>query len=238
MDASKGFGRRLSQSAQTCGKKPLRSVGCMNLALGLLLCQLAGLSGLHAQHMSFGVVSGVPATGSFDTGFILRGSFVPTTTRYVVGPAVGVSLGNRFAAELNALYQPFSFRQSNVIGIISSSKTTGSLWQFPLLLRYRILAGPIAPYVAAGPSFQLVTNITESSITILAPATVVSHSPPDRRVIAGFAAGAGLRFSLGRLQISPEIRYTRWTAENFDFTQSNHVGTNLNQVQVLVALMF
>ena len=27
-------------------------------------------------------------------------------------------------------------------------------------------------------------------------------------------------------------------AEKFDFTQSNHVGTNLNQVQILVAVMF
>jgi hypothetical protein len=183
-------------------------------------------------------VSGVPATESFDTGFILRGSFVPTTARYVVGPALGVSLGSRFAAELSALYQPFSFRQSNVIGVISSSKTTGSLWQFPLLLKYRILEGPIAPYIAVGPSFQLVTNITENSITILAPATVVSHPQPDRRLIAGFATGAGFGFSLGRLRISPEVRYTRWAAENFNFTESNHVGTNLNQVQLLVAFLF
>jgi hypothetical protein len=208
----------------------------MKLALWLVSFQLAGLC--HAQRISFGVEVGVHATGSFDTGFIYRGSFDPTTTRYVVGPAVGLMFGNRFAAEFNALYQPFSFRQSNIIGTPSSWKTTGNLWQFPLLLKYRILEGPIAPYITAGPSLQLATNITQSFITIIDPTPVVSHPQPDRRGIAGFTAGGGLGFSLGRLRISPELRYTRWAAENFDFTQTNHVGTSLNQVQILVAFMF
>jgi hypothetical protein len=192
----------------------------------------------HAQRISLGVEAGVPVTASFDTGFIYRGSFDPTTARYVLGPAFGVSLGNRFAAEVTALYQPFSFRQSTIIETPASWKTTGSLWQFPLLLKYRILQGPIAPYITAGPSLQLVTNITESFITIIDPTPVVSHPQPDRRVIAGFTAGGGLGFSLGRLLISPEVRYTRWAAESFNFTQTNHVGTNLNQVQILVAFMF
>ena len=233
-----GFGRRLSQSARTCGKMPRRNTGCLSLALGLLLGQLAGLTNLHAQRISVGAEAGVPVTGSFDTGFIYRGSFDPTTTRYVVGPAAAVSLGNRFAAELSALYQPFSFGQSTIIGTPASWKTSGSLWQFPLLLKYRILEGPITPFVTAGPSLQLVTNITERFITVTDPTPVVSHPQPDRRAVAGFTAGAGLGFSLGRLHISPEVRYTRWSAENFNFTQTNHVGTNLNQVQLLVAFMF
>jgi hypothetical protein len=230
-----GVRRRLSQFARTRGKKPRRCMRCTRLALWLLSFQLAGLC--HAQRISFGVEVGVPATGSFDTGFIYRGSFDPTTTRYVVGPAFEVRLGGRFAAEFNALYQPFSFRQSNMIITPSSSKTTGSLWQFPVLLRYRILEGPIHPYVTAGPSVQIATNITETN-TIINSMPVVSHPPPERRAIAGVAAGAGLGFSLGRLHISPEIRYTRWATENFDFTESNHVGTKLNQVQILVAVMF
>ncbi len=109
--------------------------------------------------------------------------------------------------------------------------------QFPVLLRYRILEGPIHPYITAGPSVQMATNITETD-TIINSMPVVSHPPPERRAVAGVAAGAGLGFSFGRLHISPEIRYTRWAAENFDFTQSNHVGTKLNQVQILVAVMF
>jgi len=209
----------------------------MKLAPAFLLCHSAGLSELHAQRFSLGIEAGVPVTESFDTGFIYRGGFVPTTTRYVVGPAIEGRLGGRFAAEFNALYQPFSFQQSTIIVTPSSWKTTGSLWQFPVLLRYRILEGPIHPYVTAGPSVQIATNITETN-TIINAMPVVSHPPPERRAVAGVAAGAGLGFSFGRLHISPEIRYTRWAAENFDFTQSNHVGTKLNQVQILVAFMF
>jgi hypothetical protein len=236
MDILKGSRRRLSQSARTRGKKTRRSTRGKKLLLGFLLFQLGGIC--HAQRISVGVEAGVPATESFDTGFIYRGSFDPTTTRYVVGPAVGVSLRSRLAAEINALFQPFSFRQSNIIGTPSSWKTTGNLWQFPLLLKYHLLEGPIAPYITAGPSLQLATNITESFITVIDPTPVVSHPQPDRRVIAGFTAGGGLGFSLGRLRISPELRYTRWAAENFNFTQTNHVGTTLNQVQLLVAFMF
>jgi hypothetical protein len=211
----------------------------MKLALAFLICHLGGLGEIHAQPVSLGVEAGVPVTGSFDTGFIYRGAFAPATTRYAVGPAFEVRLGGgRFAAEFNALYQPFSFRQSNVIGTPSSSKTTGNLWQFPVLLKYRILEGPIQPYITAGPSVQIATNITETSTTILNTTPVVSHPQPERRAIVGFVAGAGLGFSLGRLRISPEIRYTRWAAENFDFTQSNHVGTKLNQLQLLVGVMF
>jgi|SRR5579859_6339449 len=230
-----GVRRRLSQSARTRGKKTRRSMRGMKLSLGFLFLHL-GLC--HAQRISVGAEAGVPVTESFDTGFIYRGSFDPTTVRYVVGPAVGVSLGHRFAAEVSALYQPFSFRQSNIMGTPSSWKTAGNFWQFPLLLKYRLLEGPIAPYITAGPSLQLATNITQSFITIIDPTPVVSHPQPDRRVIAGFTAGAGLGFSLGHLRISPEVRYTRWAAENFNFTQTNHVGTNLNQVQILVAFMF
>src|SRR5204863_5517183 len=133
--------------------------GRMKIALAFLMCHLAGLAEIHARPVSLGVEAGVPVTESFDTGFIYRGAFVPTTTRYVVGPAFEVRLGSHFAAEFNALYQPFSFRQSNLIGTPSSSKSTGNLWQFPLLLRYRILESPIEPYITAGPSVQIATNI-------------------------------------------------------------------------------
>ena len=199
----------------------------MKIAFAFLMCHLAGLGEIHAQPVSLGIEAGVPVTESFDTGFIYRGAFRLSRC----------ALEAVFAAEFSALYQPFSFRQSNVIGTPSSSKITGNLWQFPVLLKWRILEGPIEPYITAGPSVQIAANITETSIIINAP-PVVSHPSPERRAVAGVAAGAGLGFSLGRLHISPEIRYTRWAAEKFDFTQSNHVGTNLNQVQILVAVMF
>jgi hypothetical protein len=238
MALSKRSRRHLSQSAQACGQKPLRSTKCLKLALAFLICQLAGLGELHAQRISLGVEAGVPVTESFDKGFIYRGAFDPTTTRYTVGPPIEVRLGSRFAVAFDALYQPFSFRQSNIIGTPSSWKTTGALWQFPVLLRYHILEGPIQPFIAAGPSFQVVTNITQSYMTVIDQTATISHPQPEQRAIAGFAAGGGLGFSIWRLHISPELRYTRWAAENFDFTQTNHVGTKLNQIQLLVAVMF
>jgi hypothetical protein len=203
-----------------------------------LACLSAGMGELYAQRISIGAEAGVPLTESFDTGFIYRGTFVPATSRYTVGPALELRLNGRFSAEFSALYQPFSFQESGIIGVPSSRKTTGGLWQFPVLLRYSFFEGPIRPFVAVGPSFQAAAKITASDMTVVDPTPVISHPEPTRRAIAGVAAGGGLQFSIGRLRISPELRYTRWGVENFDFTQTNHVGTKLNQFQVLVAVMF
>src|SRR5438034_11613368 len=98
MDSSKRGKTYSSQPAQDCGKNPLQRTGRMKIALAFLMCHLAGLAEIHARPVSLGVEAGVPVTESFDTGFIYRGAFVPTTTRYVVGPAFEVRLGSHFAA--------------------------------------------------------------------------------------------------------------------------------------------
>src|SRR5438093_12751582 len=114
----------------------------MKIAFAFLMCHLAGLGEIHAQPVSLGVEAGVPVTESFDTGFIYRGAF------------------RLSRCALEAVSRPSSVRstsrsrfwQSNVIGTPSSLNITGNLWQFPVLLKCRILEGPIEPYITAGPS--------------------------------------------------------------------------------------
>ena len=206
--------------------------------LVLFVWQLAASGGLYAQRVSVGVEAGVPVTESFDTGFIYRGGFLPATERYTIGPVLDLRLAGPFSIRFNALYQPYSFRLSSSIGTPSSSKTTGSLWQFPVLLKYQFFeGGAIQPFIAAGPSVQVATNGTTTTI-FADGSTRLDHSGPERQAIVGLMAGGGFIFAFSRVHISPEVRYTRWGQENFDFTQTDHVGTKLNQVQVLVAVTF
>jgi hypothetical protein len=193
---------------------------------------------LQAQRFILGIEAGAPLTRTFDTGFIYKGTFLPATAHYTLGPALDLHLIGPFHLSMNALYQPFSFQQSYYLGTPADAKTTGSLWQFPILLRYRILRGPVHPFLSLGPAFQLAGNITQRYQSLLDPGPLITHPLPNRRVIAGIAAGAGIELSIWRLHVLPEIRYTRWGAENYDFTQTNHVGTNLNQFQLLVGLAF
>ncbi|MFN7995841.1 MAG: hypothetical protein U0Q18_19675 [Bryobacteraceae bacterium] len=215
----------------------MRFISSLSHIASILVCLIWPIL-LQAQRITIGIEAGAPITRTFDTGFIYKGTFLPATDHYTVGPALDLHLVGSFHLFMNALYQPYSFQQSYYLGTPADSKTTGSLWQVPVLLRYRILRGPLHPFVSLGPSFQLAANITQRYQSLLDSAPSITHPSPSRRVVAGVAAGAGVELSIRRLHLLPEIRYTRWGAENYDFSQTSHVGTNLNQLQLLVGLAF
>jgi hypothetical protein len=188
-----------------------------------------------AQAITAGVTGGVPVTNTFDTGFQFRGSFLPKTVRYTVGASVDFRLLGPLRAEVNTLYQPFSFDTAYYLGTPTYYKTSGNLWQFPVLLKFRLPTHLLRPFVEAGPSVQVASNIGAISYSLAFPAQVIKSSQSPNAV-AGFAAGGGFDFRLGSLVVSPVARYTRWFSENFDFSETNHVGTHLNQVQVLLSI--
>jgi hypothetical protein len=60
----------------------------------------------------------------------------------------------------------------------------------------------------------------------------------DHGVVAGFVAGGGLELRIGRIHVSPEVRYTRWFSQNF--TNSGYeygiLQSNQNQAEFLVGV--
>ena len=56
----------------------------------------------------------------------------------------------------------------------------------------------------------------------------------------GVTAGGGLRFRVGFLRVSPEIRYTRWSGSSFQEAGSfgSFVQSKQNQLDLLVGLTF
>ena len=209
----------------------------MRFFLGLLL---AACGTIGAQRISVGVTGGIPVTNTFDIGFIHAGSFDPKTVRYTVGPAAEFHLHGPLRLEVNALYQPFSFNLDTEFIVPSYSHTSGSLWQFPALVELSLPLRRWHPFVETGPSFQVATGITRSTRQIVQTVPFADHPDPTRRAVAGIVAGGGFDFRLRHLTISPQVRYTYWIAENFDFTESSssHAGSHLNQVQVLLSLRF
>jgi hypothetical protein len=190
-----------------------------------------------AQAVTVGVIAAVPLTDTFDTGFIYRGTFAPKTVRYQVGPAVDFRFFGSFRGEIDALYQPFSFSQSFLSGTPTLSRTSGSLWQFPVVLKYRIPTPALKLFVEAGASVQIAANIIQrGEVIILQPTPFVYHPDPTSRAVPGIVVGGGVDFRLGHFLLSPQMRYTRWISENFDFTQTDHVGSHLNEIQVLFSI--
>jgi hypothetical protein len=109
-------------------------------------------------------------------------------------------------------------------------------WDFPFLLKYRILSGPMRPFLNAGMS--VTHQSTDSSGTTICLGPLPCY-PPDSTNSAfdnfkyensrnrrGIVAGAGVEFKYGRAKIAPEFRYTRL----------NNLGTH--QAAILFGLTF
>ena len=101
---------------------------------------------------------------------------------------------------------------------------------------------PGTPYVAAGPSFRVTTNVSLTGYATypfgytpnLNPATSPS-ALLDHRSKAGFAAGFGGEARAGRLRIRPEVRYTRWAVSHNSPGSSGVLQSNPNQVELLLS---
>ena len=54
----------------------------------------------------------------------------------------------------------------------------------------------------------------------------------------GFVAGAGLRLKLGPVNITPELRYTRWGGNSFSQSLLSLLPLNRNEGSVLLGVTF
>jgi len=219
------------RSAQKAGVKFFLSLFCL---VTPAFCQL----------VSVGVKAGVPLTDAFSS---MQSSFTYGTRRYVVGGTAELHLPFRFSVELDALYRRIGFDyrfQSLDIGHFLS-RTTANQWDFPLLVKYEVLRGPIRPFVDAGPVLRHLSGITEtSSFATFFPfqtGSTVSNSSLylRNRNSPGFAIGGGVTAKLFRLRLSPEIRYIRWSNEAFQGENGGGtINSNLNQLDLMVGFAF
>ena len=169
---------------------------------------------LPAQPVSFGLRVGA----SLDDAFVNNGGknlFSHDTQRLVIGPTVELRLPFHLGLEADALY-----RRYNIGGNVNH-------FEFPILVKYRFSGVPlIHPYLAAGPSFNHVSD----------PGMFLDR--PNAST-AGFTIGAGLEARALILRISPELRYTRWRDKNIDLAPVNSgLSSNQNQFEFLVGLTF
>jgi hypothetical protein len=177
-----------------------------------------------AQLVSVGALGGIRLTDGFD--------YDDESRIYDVGGSVEVRLPDRFAVEVDALYQRIGYSYEYFAGppTISSGATLisatavafrerGNLWEFPLLGKYyfRPRAAAWQPFVGAG--FALRT------------ASLHSDTSDFRSSLqTGAAIAAGIRFKLGPIALLPQVRYTYWG----NYTQS----ITKNEVTLLLGVTF
>ena len=203
-----------------------------------LVLLLIGAVALHAQFFSFGAKGGSPLNdaSSFGSPFSTL-----TQGRWTGGPTAEVHLPFHFSVEFDALYRgsngtftfPYTLSPTTNSVLYTSGQKTKA-WDFPLLLKYRFLNGPVRPFLSAGYAWSHESTNAVSARSCLGGAgacdspsffisrTGSAHYTTERH---GPVLEAGMEFKAKRVFISPEVRMTHLTQPN------------TNQVTMLVGFM-
>ena len=170
------------------------------------------------RHVSVGAIFGTSLnqrTSAQSISFITTNgptvSSVSTPDRsFSAGPAIEFLLPRRFSVEADAIYVPLHSTTINMInGVPSRGFGSGiTTWEFPVLAKYTLRSGALAPFAEVGPSFRL-------------PTTGLSTH--------GITVGVGAQIHPWVLKIQPAVRYTRWAQNAF-----GEPVARTDQVEILV----
>jgi hypothetical protein len=153
----------------------------------------------HAQHISVGVVGGVPFSGGLSDftshGVDTVAHTFSNSNDFLVGPMIDIRLPLSLGIEADALYRPINVTTDFQVVPNPAIRTSRNpaTWEFPILGKYRLPFLPVVkPFVEAGPSFRA----RSSSVSFLSS--------------KGFTMGAGIEVKILRVRIAPALRYTHW----------------------------
>jgi hypothetical protein len=211
---------------------------CCVVGFALIACACYG------QSLTLGVVGGVRLTDD------IAGNATSESKRYALGPEVELGLPFGLAIEVDAIYGREGYLASALplplpIGLEPQSQyERANSWEVPILLKYKTSFPVVKPFVEAGYAPRVLSGAIDTfSAPYCNPITNVCQ--PGQSTVTGtnwktsngLILGGGVQVGLGRLRISPEVRYTRWSNAAIDATQqlfSFH--STQNQVDVLVGI--
>jgi outer membrane protein with beta-barrel domain len=195
------------------------------------------------QSLSVGAVGGVRATDDMAGG----GGAISASKHYAIGPAVDIGLPLGFGVEVDALYRREGYQSAwgNFAYSVFSDERANS-WEFPVLVKYKLPLRGIRPFLEAGYAPRVIGgSISSDGVTYFGnsgvlPQPVYSHftASTDWPVSQGVVAGGGVQFGIGRLRLSPAVRYTHWSnaAVSGFYSDGPSFGSARDQVDVLVGI--
>lgn len=201
-------------------------------ALILFLCASAAL---FAQPFSAGIRGGIPFTDFLNAASNGSFDYNAPTQRYIIGPMAEVRLPFGIGIEFDALYRHISFSGSGILGGVTTSvQGAGGNWEFPLMLKYRFHFPLVRPYVDAGAAWDTITGLSQT-FTSVVPFTALTSLKQSTTM--GFVLGAGVDIHAIVIHISPEVRFTRWNAQQIN-DPTGLLHSNQNQAEFLVGVTF
>lgn len=155
-----------------------------------------------------------------------------TQSRWTGGPTVEFHLPQRFSIEFDALYRNNRTNSSSLFYLggvppvppfTNNALQETNVWDFPLLLKYRIPARTVRPFVSFGYTWSHnstdVTSIfqcTAGQPADCVPPAFTGPVPTGSRYSVsntnrGIVASGGLEFKAGVVTIAPQLRYAHTT---------------------------
>lgn len=173
-------------------------------------------------------------------------TFTSTTNRYIAGPTIDFPAGSYFSIEFDALFRRYRYQTTfpRITDYYRRNVSTGA-WEASVLLKHgmRNRAAPVRPYLFSGLSWDRLqglraTEFRASGIYLENKTTTQNSDAPElvTRNSPGIVIGGGIDLRGRFMQISPEIRYTRWTSRHFAFDPA--LGSNQNQAEFLLGITF
>ncbi len=173
------------------------------------------------RKLSFGLVAGLGLGADLRTlSYPFPMDFLqhPDSNTYLVGATVEFEVLKHLSLEVNGLYRPLHARDAFVRPDGSRDegvRFTVLTWEFPLLAKCSFALRGLKPFLELGPSLRTAGNLNGAN--------------PSNYGITG---GAGVEAHLGKLKISPALRYTRWAK---DPSSQDGPRTIPNRAEILVA---
>ena len=195
-------------SVATLGRVNLR-IFPISFFVSAFLCLVVG-SPLAGQEFRIGFMGGSPVTSSYvQSTSVYPGDPVNppnifTTESGPRGVIAGVSLealiSSQLSVEADVLHRNLWAKWITTLnpGSLEASTTSNQFvasttWEFPVLVKYTMPGNRWRPFVDGGVSFRSLER---------------TSAPGPSRV--GVTGGAGFAMAFGRIQLTPQLRYTRW----------------------------
>jgi opacity protein-like surface antigen len=209
-----------------------------------ILCTAPALS----QPFSAGVKVGVPLTDLIHSADTADFSYLAHTNRYIFGVTAELRLPFGLGVEVDALYRHLNYTGTGtILGITTTTQTlstTANAWEFPILAKYRFGAkGPLRPYVVGGLAWNTLQGLNQVITTgnlATGTTTTTSTSNPaelNQSTTRGIVLGAGLDIHALLIHLQPELRYTRWGAQNI-LDPNGGIHSSQNQAEFLLGITF
>lgn len=203
-----------------------------------------------AQSIAIGAIGGGRVTDDV-TSFNTLEANVVTGARafrlesrfYDVGSTIEIGLPHGLSIEFDALYHRQGFFSTFYHDTLYyTDGERDNIWEFPLVLKYKLRWSAVNPFVEAGVAPRTMSGryigTFQYDLATLGPPATTSGSE-NYGPSVGFVAGGGLQFTVGRLGVAPQVRYTRWFTRPVSGLAGDISGTfssNLNQADVLVRI--